>query len=183
MKPPKPPPEDEALFRRAMGGVTPIRDNGRVTPAPAAGKPVRLDLAAMAAAPYEDAACSAVDGAVLEEYLANGVSRLTLRKLRRGNYPVQDRLDLHGLDSGGALKLLQEFLQQTLQRQLRCVLVVHGKGLHSQGGEGVLKSRARHWLSRRIEVMAYCDAPPALGGSGAVLLLLKLPTVALARSF
>lgn len=174
MKPPKPPPEDEALFRHAMGGVTPIRDDGRIAPAPAARPPRRRHPAAMAPAPASEIALSAADDRTAPgEYLANGVSRLTLRKLRRGHYPLQDRLDLHGLDTDGALSLLLEFLQLVSRRRLRCVLVIHGKGLHTQGGEGILKSRVRNWLARREEVMAYCEASPTLGGSGAVLLLLK----------
>ena len=157
-----------------MGGVTPIRDDGRIAPAPSVLKPQRRQPAAMATIPDQELAVSAADdSAAPEEYLANGVPRLTLRKLRRGHYPLQDRLDLHGLDTEGALSLLLKFLHQASQRRMRCVLIIHGKGLHTQSGKGILRSRVRHWLARRAEVMAYCEAPSALGGSGAVLLLLK----------
>ena len=98
---------------------------------------------------------------------------MALRKLRRGTWPVQDSLDLHGNNSDAARKLLQEFLHQAMQRELRCVLVIHGKGLNSRGGEAVLRKLARHWLTQHPRVLGFCDAPPNAGGSGAALVLLK----------
>ena len=98
---------------------------------------------------------------------------MTLRKLRRGNWPVQDRLDLHGYNSDTARKLLQEFLREATLRGLRCVMVIHGKGMNSRGGEAVLRRLTRHWLTQHPRVLAYCDALPKDGGNGAVLLLLK----------
>ncbi len=98
---------------------------------------------------------------------------MTLRKLRRGAWPVQDSLDLHGNNSETARKLLQQFLQQAIDRNLRCVLVIHGKGLNSQGGEAVLRKLTRHWLTQHPQVLGFCDAQPRNGGSGAVLVLLK----------
>jgi len=53
------------------------------------------------------------------------------------------------------------------------VLVIHGKGMNSRGGEAVLRRLARHWLTQRPDVLAYCNAPPGDGGSGAALVLLK----------
>jgi DNA-nicking Smr family endonuclease len=108
-----------------------------------------------------------------DEYLSNGLSRLALRKLRRGGWPVQDSLDLHGNNSDAARKLLQEFLHEAMQRELRCVLVIHGKGLNSRGGKALLRKLTRHWLTQHPGVLGYCDAQPKEGGSGAVLLLLK----------
>ena len=108
-----------------------------------------------------------------DEFLGNGLSRMTLRKLRRGTWPIQDSLDLHGNHTDAARKLLQEFLHEAAQRNLRCVLVIHGKGLNSRGGEAVLRKLARHWLTQHPHVLAYCDAPTQYGGSGAVLVLLK----------
>ena len=98
---------------------------------------------------------------------------MALRKLRRGSWPIQDRLDLHGLHSDAARKLLQEFLHEAAQRKLRCVLVIHGKGMNSRGGQAVLRRLSRHWLSQHPNVLGYCDAPPKEGGSGAVLVLLR----------
>jgi DNA-nicking Smr family endonuclease len=52
--------------------------------------------------------------------------------------------------------------------------VIHGKGLNSQGGAAVLRKLARHWLTQHQQVLGYCDAPAKDGGSGAVLVLLKI---------
>ena len=101
------------------------------------------------------------------------MSRMALRKLRRGQFPLQDNLDLHGLNSDEARKLLLEFMRETTQRGLRCVCVIHGKGWQAGGGEGILKIRVRHWLTQCAEVLAFCEAPPGSGGGGAVLVLLK----------
>jgi len=105
--------------------------------------------------------------------LSNGLSRMTLRKLRRGTWPIEDSLDLHGNHTDAARKLLQEFMHEAAQRNLRCVLVIHGKGLNSRGGEAVLRRLARHWLTQHPHVLGFSDAPPKFGGGGAVMVLLK----------
>ncbi len=110
-------------------------------------------------------------GNVPDEFLHNGIARLTLRKLRK--LPIQDRLDLHGLSSDAARLLLQQFLHHANAQAMRCVLVIHGKGMNSQAGVAVLKIRTRHWLMQHETVLAYCDAPENQGGAGAVLVLLR----------
>jgi DNA-nicking Smr family endonuclease len=71
-----------------------------------------------------------------------------------------------------AAEAVADFLRRCLRRRLRCVRIVHGKGLGSRNREPVLKQKLRKWLLRE-EVLAYCQAPAAEGGSGAVLVLLK----------
>jgi DNA-nicking Smr family endonuclease len=100
-------------------------------------------------------------------YLREGMARETLRKLRRGHWSIQDGIDLHGLTRVQASAVVVEFLEQCLARGLRCVRIVHGKGL------GILKAKLRRWLPQRDEVLAYCQAPASEGGSGALLVLLK----------
>jgi len=56
---------------------------------------------------------------------------------------------------------------------------VHGKGLGSPNREPVLKNKVRRWLAQRDDVLAYCEAPRHAGGGGAVLVLLKSPSIAL----
>ncbi len=108
-----------------------------------------------------------------EYYLSNGLSRITLRKLRRGEWLPQDSLDLHGLNSEQARKLLVTFLQQATANNYRCVAVVHGKGWRSEGREGILKNLTRHWLTQLPQILAFCEAPQNAGGGGAVWALLK----------
>ena len=98
---------------------------------------------------------------------------MTLRKLRRGEWPLQDELDLHGLNSDAARQLLVEFLHDSTQRGLRCVNVIHGKGWRSEGRDGILKVHTRHWLTQHPQVLAFCEAPPNAGGGGAVWVLLE----------
>jgi len=177
LKDKKEPPEaeDAELFRQALAGVTRLPPSNRAAPARPKPRPVPL-------APVRGARAAAVTDALsdhgaedqpLTEFLRNGISRMILRKLRRGQFPVQDSLDLHGLNSDAARKLLLEFLREATRRGLRCVCIIHGKGRHTDSGQGILKIRARHWLTQCVEVLAFCEAPPNHGGSGAVLLLLK----------
>ena len=102
-----------------------------------------------------------------------GVGPDVLRKLRRGEWVIQDEVDLHGCRTDEARELLAGFLREALKRGRRCVRVVHGKGLGSQGKQPVLKGKVRVWLAQRDEVIAFCQARPAEGGSGALVVLLK----------
>jgi len=172
--------EDAALFRAAVGEVKPLPDQNRIGPQ----KPPRRPLMRASAQPPEipdtlsdGCPTNSSSGFAAEnapdEFLRNGLPRMTLRKMRRGNWPVQDSLDLHGNSGDVARRLLQEFLHEAAQRGLRCVLVIHGKGMNSPSGEAVLRKLARHWLTQRPDVLAYCDASSRDGGTGAVLVLLK----------
>ncbi len=170
--PPQEPPDDAALFRAAVGEVQPLPEQNRIEPQKPPRKPLLRTPAPPLAIPDTLSDSAAED--TPDDFLRNGLSRITLRKLRRGDWPVQDSLDLHGNTCNAARRLLQEFLHEAAQRRLRCVLVIHGKGTNSTGGEGVLRKLARHWLAQRPDVLAYCDALPGGGGSGAALVLLKV---------
>ena len=102
-----------------------------------------------------------------------GVGPDVLRKLRRGEWVIQDHLDLHGARVDEARELLAGFLREAVKRGLRCVRVVHGKGLGSKDRQPVLKGKVRVWLAQREEVIAFCQARPAEGGSGALVVLLR----------
>ena len=108
-----------------------------------------------------------------QTFLRAGLGSDVLRKLRRGHWVVQAELDLHGHKSDEAHAALAAFVGQARQAGVRCVKVIHGKGLSSPNREPVLKGRVRRWLMHRDDVLAYCEAPPAAGGGGAVLVLLK----------
>jgi DNA-nicking Smr family endonuclease len=106
-------------------------------------------------------------------YLREGLPRQVLRRLRRGHWSIQDEIDLHGLTWSQAAVAVAEFLRSSASRGLRCVRVVHGKGLRSRNREPVLKAKLRKWLPLRQEVLAFCQSPATEGGSGALLVLLK----------
>ncbi|HEY0666271.1 MAG TPA: Smr/MutS family protein [Gallionella sp.] len=162
--------EDIELFRSAVGKVSPIAQPDRITPLPPRKPPFRQQPGS---ATIPDTLTDFVTGEPPDEYLSNGLSRMTLRKLRKGSWPVRDHLDLHGMDGDAARKLLQAFLHEAIQRNYRCVLVIHGKGLNSPGGEAVLRKLTRHWLAQHPRVLAFCNAASNEGGSGAAVVLLK----------
>jgi len=106
-------------------------------------------------------------------YLREGQSPAVLSKLRRGHWVVQANLDLHGMISDEARAMVSTFLAECKKRGIRCVRIVHGKGLGSRNKEPILKNKLRHWLIQKDEVIAYAQARANDGGSGAVIVLLK----------
>jgi len=162
---------DAALFRAAVGAVKPLAKQNYANPQ----KPARRFFISSPAAPLPipDNLSDFVGENIPDEYLSNGLSHLTLRKLRHNGWPIQARLDLHGYSSDAARQQLQEFLYSAKQRALRCVLVIHGKGMNSKDGKAVLKIHTRHWLMQHPLVLAYCDAALKDGGTGAAVILLK----------
>jgi DNA-nicking Smr family endonuclease len=114
-----------------------------------------------------------LDAGEATSYLREGLSRQVLKKLRRGQWPVQAYLDLHGMNREEASGALGKFVAEVLRRNFRCVRIIHGKGLGSKNREPVLKAKVKMWLVRREEVLAYCQAPDNQGGAGAMLVLLK----------
>ena len=65
-----------------------------------------------------------------------------------------------------------QFIRLAHRTGLRCVRVVHGKGLGSPGKTPVLKGRVQGWLVQKKEVLAFVQARPADGGAGALVVLL-----------
>ena len=171
--------DDEEDFAKAVADVRPLKAPRRAAPvkSPAPPIPMQRELDERAAllesmqrplTPEE-----ALEGGEELAYLREGMPRLSLRRLRRGHWVVQAALDLHGMNRHEAAEHVVEFLRAAAQRGLRCVRIVHGKGLGSINREPVLKNKLRAWLAMRDEVLAYCQAPAHEGGSGAVLILLK----------
>ncbi len=167
-----PAPSEGDLFQQAMEGVKPIAPSNRIPPSPPARR--ALTHKTVISPPSEKAFFSdhGASDIAPTSFLRTGLNSMTLRKLRRGQWPVQDSIDLHGSTTEEARQLLLEFLNHSLHRGLRCVNVIHGKGWRADGGEGILKIRVRHWLSQHQQVLAFCEAPAHAGGGGAVWLLL-----------
>jgi DNA-nicking Smr family endonuclease len=106
-------------------------------------------------------------------FLRPGLPRDILRKLRRTHWVIQEHLDLHGLTGDEAALETAKFLAECKRVGLRCVRIVHGKGLRSKGREPVLRRRIRKLLTRRDEVLAFVEPRAIEGGSGAVVVLLE----------
>jgi DNA-nicking Smr family endonuclease len=169
--------EKDETFRDAMRDVSPIKATNRVEPY----RPPRPPLAAKRhederAVIEELARLTLDDDAEIEEdasYLRPGLPRDILRKLRRTHWVIQDDLDLHGFTGEEAAVQTAVFLAEARRRGLRCVRIVHGKGLRSAGREPVLRKRIRKLLTRRDEVLAFVEPRGFHGGSGAVVVLLE----------
>jgi len=108
-----------------------------------------------------------------QTFLRRGLRSDILVKLRRGHWVVQAVVDLHGMTADEAHDAVADFLLEARGRGARCVRIIHGKGLTSPNREPVLKGKVRRWLSQWDDVLAYCEAPPHAGGSGAVIVLLR----------
>jgi DNA-nicking Smr family endonuclease len=114
-----------------------------------------------------------------DEYIegsVRGFSRDLMKKLKRGEFPVQDHLDLHGLTREEAKGAIRDFILTSFRLGFRCVLIIHGRGLNSPESFPVLKEGLPTWLGRgqvkRI-VLAFATARPYDGGAGAVYVLLR----------
>jgi DNA-nicking Smr family endonuclease len=114
-----------------------------------------------------------------DEYLegcVHGFSPKLMQRLKRGHFPVQDFLDLHGLTKQEAEVKMRDFLHRSYLVGLRCVLVVHGRGHNSENNMPVLKEQMPVWLGKgavRKIVLAFATARPYDGGSGALYVLLR----------
>lgn len=170
--------EARALFRSAVADATPI-SHDRVLHEPALPHPIprqrQLDEhAALHESLHGPALLDLhLEGGDEAAWLRSGLAKSVLRDLRRGRWVVQDHLDLHGSNREEARSLVVAFLAQAMTRGLRCLRIVHGKGLGSPGREPVLKKLVLGWLSQRQEVLAFCQARAAEGGAGAVVVLLR----------
>ncbi|MFN7154100.1 MAG: Smr/MutS family protein [Acidovorax sp.] len=102
-----------------------------------------------------------------------GIGVEVTRRLRSGRWSIQRQLDLHGLRVDEAREALGEFIRHAHKAGMRCVRVVHGKGLGSPGKSPVLKGRVQRWLVQKNEVLAFVQARPMDGGAGALVVLLQ----------
>ncbi|MCK5889470.1 MAG: Smr/MutS family protein [Methylococcales bacterium] len=107
-------------------------------------------------------------------FLAPGLQKNTLKKLRKGFFGLDAEIDLHGLTSREARKKLSHFLQDNIESGSRCVHIIHGKGYRSSDNQPVLKNDVNLWLRQHNEVQAFCSTQAKHGGTGAVFVLLKL---------
>ena len=170
---------DDDEFRKAVADVRPLKPVRRAAPARTPAQPVPVQsLKDERAALIESVEGPLTADEALETgeeliYLRDGLARMVLRRLRRGHWVVQAELDLHGMNRHEAAIGVAEFLLGAAQRGRRCVRIIHGKGYGSKNREPVLKAKLRNWLMPRDEVLAFCQAPPHEGGSGALLVLLK----------
>jgi DNA-nicking Smr family endonuclease len=188
--PPPPPPAatpqahtDFELWEDATRGVHPVdRGVGTAPPPPppaATGAFWHPDLEAidaLRALISGDAPFDVQDSDEFIEGRVAGLDHNVVAKLRRGEFAVQGHLDLHGMTREEAKGAVDDFLRRARQAGKRCVLLVHGRGMHSKDQLPVLKEALRVWLSTNRfgrHVLAFATARPADGGAGAIYVLLR----------
>ena len=177
------PERDVDAFRKAMQSATPIKTRNQVERKPAALPASPAVAARRMHATGEkpgraDAGIS--DGGVAHLLSENGTAYVradaapdTARKLKQGHWRAGAELDLHGLRVEQARHAVISFLDECLGQGVRCVRIVHGKGYGSEGMNPVLKDKVRAWLAQKAEVLAFSEATPRDGGSGALLVLMQ----------
>lgn len=186
------PPSDDApvdpdTFALHMAGVRALPDDrahriprtaSRVEKAAPSGKRADADddaHAQMRSLVIEGIRFETIDDGERIEGRRLDVDPRELRRLRRAQYAVDGKLDLHGLGAQEARQSVEAFIKKRAQDGDRVILVVHGKGSHSPRGHGVLRGEIAAWLSQgraSRHVAAFATAPDDHGGSGAVLVLL-----------
>ncbi len=166
------------LFVRAAGAVKPLPDKRTALLKKERKLPTTLQYQRDEKAVLKEALSDEFDVSTLletDEHLSfrrPGIGTDVTHKLRRGDWSIQRQLDLHGLRRDDAREALGHFIRKAHRQGIRCVRVVHGKGLGSPGKAPVLKSRVHSWLVQKNEVLAFVQAKPADGGGGALVVLL-----------
>ena len=169
--------EEARLFREAVRGVTRLPQRAAAPRPPRVRPRARFARADRAAVLRES-----LEGEAFDPELTGGealafrrpqIQPSVLRKLRRGEYRVQREIDLHGMTVAEAKLALRHFLVSALEAQVRCVRIVHGKGLRSGHRGPVLKVAVSTVLRRTGAVLAYVSARQVDGGTGAVYVLLS----------
>ncbi|SOD25173.1 DNA-nicking endonuclease, Smr domain [Variovorax sp. YR752] len=169
---------EKDLFARAIGATEPLRRKAAVPLAPEPPAPIpvqhQLDeqrvLRESLSDEFDVTTLLDVDDAM--SFRRPGIGTDVTARLRKGDWAIQAQVDLHGLRSDEAREALGGFIRTAYKQGLRCVRVVHGKGLGSPGKQPVLKTKTQRWLIQKDEVIAFVQAKPAEGGAGALVVLL-----------
>lgn len=168
-----------SLFQNAMGAVQRLPAHGKASLAPTPPPPTPRQSELDEAAALQEALSDEVDVTTLldtDERLSfrrPGVGHDVTQSLRKGKWAIQRQIDLHGLRSDAAREVLGSFVREAHRQGIRCVRVVHGKGLGSPGRTPILKDKVQRWLVQKSEVLAFVQARPAQGGAGALVVLLQ----------
>ena len=169
---------EKNLFIRAVGQVAILPSSNKADIPKVPRAPVATQLQRDEAKVIQDSLSDEFDVSTLLDtddalsFRRPSVGPEVTRKLRKGDWAIQREIDLHGLRSDEARLALTAFIREAHKYGIRCVRVVHGKGLGSPGKTPVLKSKVHSWLVQKNQVMAFVQAKPAEGGAGALVVLL-----------
>jgi DNA-nicking Smr family endonuclease len=166
------------LFALTVGPVVPLPEHGRADRRPPPPEPLPLQRERDEAEALRAALSDEVDVESLLltddglSFRRRHIAPDVLARLRRGQWTIQEQIDLHGKRRDEARDALAAFVRQAHQRGHRCLRVVHGKGLGSPGRQPVLKAKVQRWLAQCDAVIAFTQASGPQGGAGALIVLL-----------
>ncbi len=169
--------EDSALFRQTIGKVKTINSNTFLLTPDKKPRPVPKQQELQINNSFETSTDTQTETLYQEDrisFIAPGLQKNVLKKLRKGHFGLDATIDLHGLTSQEAKKQLSRFLHFSVEDGYRCVHIIHGKGYRSPDNQPVLKNDINVWLRQHTDVQAFCSTPAKHGGTGAVFVLLKL---------
>jgi DNA-nicking Smr family endonuclease len=174
---------DEELFTSAMDGVQEIEIFREL---PCAHRPRRTAPVMHKADPEQEALTilAAIAGGLQPFHLPDTQEYVewtnpeyhehVILKLHGGHFSVQAYLDLHGCTVPEAEEELEAFFQDSFRKGLRCIKIIHGRGLRSARGprikDAVIKRLSGHF---RRDIIAFVTARQCDGGLGALYVLLK----------
>lgn len=168
------------LFREEMKGVQPIKTKAKVDlakePVPQPSLIHRRQMAVTTTEPDSNHLSEEIIDLVhpldVLEYRTDGVSHGVYRKLKRGEYSIDARLDLHRKTMQQARTEVFGFLEDCLKYDVRSAMILHGKGERSEP-QAFLKSCVNTWLKQIPSVLAFHSAQKHHGGVGALYVLLR----------
>ncbi len=172
-----PSPDDIALFRTTVGKVKPVEHDSVILQPDKKPRPIPAFKPLEQVDPLQNEVAESLETLFQEDkvgFLAPGLQKSVLKKLRKGYYGLDADIDLHGLTSREAQSQLLRFLHFCVEDGCRCVQIIHGKGYNSPDNQPVLKNDINLWLRQHKDVLAFCSTPPKAGGAGALYVLLKL---------
>ena len=165
---------DEALFKAHVGPVQPIKSKPRINPARKKPSP-QIKTRTEQPPKARDLGADIEPAGMLDSlfYAQPGLQPKSIKRLKQGRLAIDEILDLHGLDQTAAEQTMLDFLEHSVNRHHRCILVIHGKGMHGEERWPILKNLTQTVLRRHTQVLAFSSAQVRDGGLGAVYVLLK----------
>jgi DNA-nicking Smr family endonuclease len=162
--------ENDGLWEHVTRDVTPLKNKDR--------KPNSIKNEAPKKSPVSKSTEPTKPPVPKKNIQKPETDRRTAERLRKGQIPIQARLDLHGMGREAAYTALQKFIVGCHNKEFRCVLIITGKGARGplEPETGVLKQHTPQWLSSpplEQYVLKIQTARQKDGGSGALYVLLR----------